>query len=789
MTPGTSPGGGVIPVETPLELALQVHADLESALIKGLSGAPSSEDSSESDLPEDSDPSDVPGDAAPEGIEPAVAFDSDFESALLEGLSTEPAGPPKGAAGQDPPVRSVIAVSSSDPVSDPGKPGSGTVFEFESVPIEDLPDGPSPSSEHPGSTDLPNASEPVAASEDAVPASHGLDAGIGAEFEDMLLYGLSDAPQVSSNDAGIPGWPGDSDLPAEPGNDVPGGAGPAVTLGADFENALLEKLSADPAVPPEGPDNPDLPVAPTNPDLLNDAVPGHGEPGSGTVFEFESRLMDGLTDVTSASSDRSDPFDLSGAILSAAVPEVPVAGTDDTVQGAAARSASAPLDSLPDSPSTSPDDPERADPRMASHPAASLSESEPDRHMPIAGDGVTSRTDAGPEDWVGEEATADNPSAALAFATDSETEDALREGLLYVEGLTPGYDDPQVWPGGLRAAVATLAEGHSTKLVIVDIDGIPYPAGAIHEMAEVCEIGTVVIAVGSDDTARVSRELMLSGVSDYLVKPLSAQEVRDAASRAITYAQGLPARGRVAGFTGTGGSGTTTIATATALHAAEQGRYVSVLDLNRTVSAMALLLDVEPAAGLDQLFDVAGKTPPDPQMLDGVRARRSERISVYAYRLGPSAPPAPSPPALSWLLEQLKHRSQLVLVDGLDDPELRFALLAEADVRVLVAEPTAGGAVRAARILDLLGDGPPVLLVQNHTRAFKVSAGERLLLDAGIGLPPDTAIPYEASLLEIADRGWPRGRLPRRLRKPVATLWDGILAQAFGEHTFPAAAS
>ena len=97
------------------------------------------------------------------------------------------------------------------------------------------------------------------------------------------------------------------------------------------------------------------------------------------------------------------------------------------------------------------------------------------------------------------------------------------------------------------------------------------------------------------------------------------------------------------------------------------------LDLNRTVPAMALLLDVEPSAGLDQLFDVAGRMPPDAQMLDGVRAERSDRISLYAYRLGSSPPPAPPMPALDWLLGQLRHRSQLVLVDGLDDPEAHFS--------------------------------------------------------------------------------------------------------------------
>ena len=226
----------------------------------------------------------------------------------------------------------------------------------------------------------------------------------------------------------------------------------------------------------------------------------------------------------------------------------------------------------------------------------------------------------------------------------------------------------------------------------------------------------------------------------------------------------------MAGFAGTGGSGATTLAVATALHAAETGRYVSVLDLNRTVPVAALLLDVQPAAGLEQLIEVAGKAPPDPEMLNGVRAQRSERIAVYAYRWAPVLPSAPDIPALTRLLGELRSRSQLVLVDGMDDPRTQFALLPEVDVPVLVAEPTAGGVARVARMLELLEGCPPAVAVQNHTRAFRTGAG--------LETASEVVVPYLPSLPEIVDRGWPGDRIPRRLRKPVEGLLDRILASA-----------
>ena len=374
------------------------------------------------------------------------------------------------------------------------------------------------------------------------------------------------------------------------------------------------------------------------------------------------------------------------------------------------------------------------------------------------------------------------PPGVFAFATDPDTEEALREGLAEVP-------DRQVWPGDLRTAMAAvaLAGDPPPGLIFVDLDGTPYPAGAIHELASVCEVGTIVVALGSDGTARFSREILLAGVSDYFIKPISAREVREAAGRAAgagADAAGggaepgtAAARGRVAGFLGAGGSGATTLAAAAALLAAERGAYVSVLDLNRTLATLAFALDVEPAAGLDQLLDAARTAAPNPEMVDGVRAERSDRIAVYGYRPAPILPPSPSEPAVRRLLAALARRSHLVVVDGLSDASARAALLAEADAPVLVCEPTRTGARRAVRTAGRIGRRPAIL-VQNHTRAFKRRAGARGLRDAGVEAAPDVAVPFDPSLPRIADRGWPGGRLPSRLAKPVGALVDRILTPA-----------
>ena len=402
--------------------------------------------------------------------------------------------------------------------------------------------------------------------------------------------------------------------------------------------------------------------------------------------------------------------------------------------------------------------------------------------------GAAIRTLAGAQP-VAERETGAESIDALAFATDAASERALAEGLSHLA-------DAQAWGGGLRAAAEAMRQGHGAPLVFVDLDGVAYPAGAIYELSAVCEEGTAVVAFGKDASATRCREVLLAGVREYLVKPLSASAVREAAERATGAGSEAP-QGTLVGFTGTGGTGATTLAAASALLAAERGRYVSVLDLNRACPAVALSLDVEPASGLVDLLGASARASLNPEMVERVGALRSGRVTVYAYPL--SAGPAP-PLAPVWavceLLVELQRRSHLVVVDGMDDPRLAQALLALVDVRVLVVEPTASGAAAAARTVvrlgPMLGAGWPSVLVQNHTRAFDPASGARALARAGLRAEPDVVVPFEPALPAFAAWGMPDGGLPRALRAPLAGLAQRLIAPGAaaeaGEASAPAAA-
>ncbi len=358
-----------------------------------------------------------------------------------------------------------------------------------------------------------------------------------------------------------------------------------------------------------------------------------------------------------------------------------------------------------------------------------------------------------------------------AFAVDAATEKVLSEAL--------AGRGAQVQRSDITAAIKTLATAASPRLIFVDLDGSEFPTGRIHELAGVCELGTLVVAISSNDTARFTRELLAYGVSDYLPKPVTVNDIHDAVTTALKNDDG-PARlyaGRVIAFASCGGSGATTLAAVTTRTAASRGSYVSALDLERTSGALPLMLDVEPAQGLEELLEIAATAEPNPDLIDGVRTTVSPRISVYGYRVGDSLPPQPAADAVQWLIEQLANRSHLVIVDGATDTDTLFSIFEHADDRVLVYEPTLVSLNRAVHRLALLGKERPVILVESHTRAKKGALASDEISYALAGRTPDVTIPFEPALPTATNHGWPERNLSKKYRTALSQLTDTLIHQ------------
>ena len=188
-----------------------------------------------------------------------------------------------------------------------------------------------------------------------------------------------------------------------------------------------------------------------------------------------------------------------------------------------------------------------------------------------------------------------------------------------------GWPQEKAFKGGLRNAVQSLSISASPQILLVDLSESGDPIGDINGLAEVCEPGTVVIAMGQVNDVRLYRDLMMSGLQDYLLKPISPDSLRDAIAHAQMilnapkHDDGSKDHPHMSmAIIGTrGGVGASTIATSVAwLLSQQQGQLTGLLDLDVHFGTGALSLDLEPGRGLTDAID-------NPSRIDGLFIERA----------------------------------------------------------------------------------------------------------------------------------------------------------------------
>jgi len=114
-----------------------------------------------------------------------------------------------------------------------------------------------------------------------------------------------------------------------------------------------------------------------------------------------------------------------------------------------------------------------------------------------------------------------------AFVCDDATADMLRP-----VAVEHGWSPEKVNKGGLRNAVQSLSISASPNILFVDLSESSDPLNDINALAEVCEPGTIVIAAGHVNDVRLYRDLVSSGIHDYLLKPFTVDQLRDSFAHA-----------------------------------------------------------------------------------------------------------------------------------------------------------------------------------------------------------------------------------------------------------------
>jgi len=343
---------------------------------------------------------------------------------------------------------------------------------------------------------------------------------------------------------------------------------------------------------------------------------------------------------------------------------------------------------------------------------------------------------------------AGNRDPFAAFICDETALDVLRPVVIEL-----GWAPEKCAKGGLRNAVQSLSIAASPAILMVDLSESGDPLNDINALAEVCEPGTVVIAIGQVNDVRLYRDLLASGIHDYLLKPLTAGQVRDCLNQAQAvfaaprHSDGEVAKAHVSvAVVGTrGGVGASTMATSLAwLFSTDHKRPSALLDLDVHFGTGALSLDLEPGRGLTDAIE-------NPSRIDGLfieRAmiRANDNLAILSAEAPINSPLMTDGSAFVQLQEEFRSAFETTVVDLPRNMLINFPhLLSDVNVMALVTEMTLASARDTIRILSWLksnapGVSPMVIANKVQAGATEISKAD---FEASIERKINFLVPYD----------------------------------------------
>src|SRR6187200_1172683 len=361
-----------------------------------------------------------------------------------------------------------------------------------------------------------------------------------------------------------------------------------------------------------------------------------------------------------------------------------------------------------------------------------------------------------------------------AFVCDEATADMLRP-----VAVEHGWSPEKVNKGGLRNAVQSLSVSASPNILFVDLSESADPLNDINGLAEVCEPGTIVIAAGQVNDVRLYRDLVSSGIHDYLLKPFTVEQLRDSFAHAQTILSGPRGEAQadkphvMAAVVGVrGGVGASTIASSLAWLMGEKAhRSTALLDLDVHFGTGALALDLEPGRGLTDAIE-------NPSRIDGLfieRAmiRANDHLAILSAEAPISSPLLTDGSAFFQLQEEMKNAFESTVLDLPRQMLIQYPhMVHDAHVAVVVSELTLAATRDTIRILAWLKANAPqtkVIVVTNGVPSGGALEISRKDFEQSIERPVDIVIPHDGKLAAQA----------AKLGKPLAEVAGGKMAAPF----------
>ncbi|GEM75716.1 AAA family ATPase [Vibrio sagamiensis] len=260
------------------------------------------------------------------------------------------------------------------------------------------------------------------------------------------------------------------------------------------------------------------------------------------------------------------------------------------------------------------------------------------------------------------------------------------------------------------------------------------------------QTGCQIIAIGHSTEIFFYRGMLASGVSDYLVYPVTPEDLEHISFTIFQINNEKRNERIISVVSAKGGSGGSTIIATLAQQLTELKKRVMCMDLDFSMGDLDLLLNVEGNTALVELLQYPERL--DPIVFDRCGINVSPTHTLFTGYLPLDTTPFwPQKSAFDQFAKLCLQNSDYLLIDipsySLRD-QLGFDTLKSADIRVIVVDPTLGSIRNAGQIIKQLQHQPnsQTIIVLNHCKSDSASLISVNDVKKSLGTAVDIVIPF-----------------------------------------------
>jgi pilus assembly protein CpaE len=372
----------------------------------------------------------------------------------------------------------------------------------------------------------------------------------------------------------------------------------------------------------------------------------------------------------------------------------------------------------------------------------------------------------------------DLPHNLMGFVNDPVSEQVIMNAI-----KDAGMAYSEVVQGSISDVIEFLKNNGTPKVLIIDISDSELPLNDVAKIKEYSAPALNLIVIGSKNDVGLFRDLMATGVCDYLVKPLSLTLLKKAIDDAnASQKASVEKFGKMIYFVSSvGGAGATTVATNIGwILANHHFKRAAIVDLDFMYGTIHLMLDIKAENSYLDILESPEKI--DDYFVETILKKHSQKLYYLGGLVDLARGVNIDLDAFDALMKLVKKQFNYILLDS--QREIKGAsriAMGGADAFVIMVEMSIASAQNTARILDFLnidqGD-KKIIIVANKLGLSSSGALSKESFEKVIDRKIDYTMPLDDRItLAAANIGQPLAAS----RSPLTEILESITEDILGK--------